>query len=241
MDTKLTILPLKLTQHSDRASILTAYSRESGAMGFVVPIGSGNAARRRKALLMPLSPLEVIASVKAGRDLATFREPRALMPLHIVSADPIRMSLVMFLSEVLQAILRNSDGDATTFDFIVDAMARLNDPTTPTANFHLTFLTHLAEISGIAPDVSEYRPGMVFDMLDGCFRQSAALHGKSLGTIESAAVAHLLRINWDNMIHYKYTREQRATLLDGILEYYTLHLANLSNLKSPSILRELLR
>lgn len=241
MQITLQIVPLKLTRHSDRTSILTAYSRENGTMGFAVPAGAGVGARRRRALLMPLNPLEVVATLRPGSELATFREPRPLMALHTVLTDPLRVSTVMFLAEALLAVLRQSEGDPRVFDFIVDAMERLNDPLTPTANFHLTFLTRLAAILGIAPDTGGYRPGMVFDMADGCFRLSAALHGHTLSPAESAAVERLSRICWDNMRAYKFTRAERAAVLDSILEYYTLHLANLSSMKSPAVLRALLQ
>lgn len=241
MQITMQIIPLRLTSHSDRTSILTAYSRENGTMGFAVPAGSGVGARRRRALLMPLNPLEVVATLRPGSDLATFREPRPLMALHTILGDPLRTSTVMFLAEALLAILRQSDADSHVFDFIVDAVERLNDPLTPTGNFHLTFLTRLAAILGIAPDAGNYRSGMVFDMADGCFRQSAALHGHTLSPSESAAVERLSRITWANMGAFKFTRAERAAVLDRIMEYYTLHLANLSSLKSPAILRTLLQ
>lgn len=234
------IIPLKLTKHSDRTSILTAFSRDLGTVGFAVPAGSGAGAQRRRALLMALNPLEVVATVRPGRELHTFREPRALMPLHGVLSDPVRGAVAMFLSEVLAVVLRQSEGDPLVFDFIVDAMRRLNDGEVAVGNFHLTFLIRLSAILGIAPDVESYRPGMVFDMLDGCFRRSAPLHGHYLSPEQSAAAERLFRISWENMHIYRFARAQRSEALDLILEYYTLHLANLQTLKSPAVLKQLL-
>lgn len=233
MNQTLHIMPLRLTPHSDKTSILSAYSRELGAVAFAV-------SPKRRGLLHPLSVLEVEASVKPGRDVHTFKDARPLLVLHTVMMDPVRGALTMFLAEALQVILRQSEGDALVFDFISEAMARLNDEGTSVGNFHLTFLVRLASILGIAPDCGDYRPGRVFDMVDARFRESAPLHGQALGPAESQAAERLSRISWENMGRYRFTRRQRASALRGILEYYSLHYANLMALKSPSVLEALM-
>ncbi|MCM1311119.1 MAG: DNA repair protein RecO C-terminal domain-containing protein [Bacteroides sp.] len=239
MERKLCLLPLRLTQHSDRTSILQSYSREMGAVTFAVPSGSGGGATRRRALLQPLTPLEVVASICPGREVHTFREPRVVMPVHLIQADPERRAVVMFLAEALQIIMRQAEADAATYDFIIEAIERLNDPVVLPANFHLTFLIGLSVMLGIAPDAGSYRPGMVFDMIDGVFRPSAALHGHCLSPQDSASAATLLHLNWANMSRLHMSGRVRGEALDRILEYYTLHYANLSAMKSPAVLHAL--
>lgn len=236
----LNILPLRLTRYSDKTSLLSAFSRELGTLSFAIPAGSGIAAARRRALLSILTPLEVEASIRPGRDVHSFKEPRALLALHLVQTDPVRASLAMFLAEVLQPVLRQNEGDPLIFDFIVNAMARLNDYATSPANFHLAFLVGLAELLGIAPDAEDFRPGKVFDMVDARFRGSAPLHGRALSPEDSMGAERLMRMTWRNMQVYRYNAAQRSMALNRILEYYTLHHANLSSLKSPQVLHDLL-
>lgn len=232
MNQTLHILPLRLVPYSDRSSILSAYTRELGSAAFAVPA-------KQRALFMPLTPLEAEASVKPGRDVHTLRNPRALLPLHTIMMSPVRTSVTMFLTEVLQNILRQSEAEALTFDFLVESVAKLNDEQVSPANFPLTFLVQLAKILGIAPDVSEYGPGKIFDMVDACFRTSMPLHGRALSVAESTAAERLCRITWGNMSRFVFTRGERASALDRVLEYYTLHYANLSDLKSLTVLRAL--
>lgn len=239
MTSTLHIIPLRLTPHSDRTSILTAYSREMGRVGFAVTAGAGPGAARRRALLMPLNPVECVASGRPGRDLLTMREPRALMPLHSIMSSPSRTAQALFIAEVLERLLRQSESEPALFDFIIDAIGRLNDSAIASANFHLTFMVRLGLMLGIAPDVTDYRPGMLFDLLDGQFRLSAPLHGQYLSTADSAAAARLLRINWQNMHAFRMSHTDRNRILDGIIRYYSLHLADLSSLKSLPILRTL--
>ncbi|MDE6534620.1 MAG: DNA repair protein RecO [Muribaculaceae bacterium] len=233
------IIPLKLVPHSDRTAILAAYSRELGRVSFAVNAGSGPAAARRRALLMPLNPIEVVSSARPGRELLTMREPRALMPLHQIISSPERSAVALFMAEVLERVLRQSDPEPLIFDFIIDAISRLNDLRTAPANFHLCFMIRLANMLGIAPDPTDFHPGMIFDMADGIFRLSAPLHGRSLSAADSAVAARLFKMTWQNQHAFSLNRAQRNQILSLILDYYSLHLTDLSNLRSPSILHSL--
>lgn len=239
MQRTLRLIPLKLIPHSDRTAILAAYCRELGRVSFAVNSGAGPAAARRRALLMPLNPIEVVSSARPGRELLTMREPRALMPLHQIISSPERSAVALFMAEVLERVLRQSDPEPLMFDFIFDAISRLNDPQTAPANFHLCFLIRLADMLGIAPDPADFRPGMTFDLADGIFRLSAPLHGKNLSAADSAIAAKLLRINWLNQSAYRLSRTDRNQILAQILAYYSLHLTDLSTLRSPAILHSL--
>lgn len=241
MQKKLNLLPLRLTPHSDRTSILQAYSLEMGAISFVVPAGSGSGASRRRALLQPLTPLEVEATIRPGKELHTFREPRAKVHLHTILMSAKRSAMVMFLAEVLQTLLRQAGADAGTYYYIEGAVESLNDPAVSVSNFGLMFMRGLSTMLGIEPDGGDYRAGMLFDMVDGCFRQSAALHGHSLSVAESAAAALLLRMTWNNQGRFRFSAAERRAALERILEYYTIHYAPLTGLKSPAVLHELLR
>lgn len=236
----LNILPLRIVRYSDKTSLLSSFSRELGTISFAIPAGNGPSAARRRALLSILTPLEVEASIRPGRDVHSFKEARALLALHLVQTDPVRASLAMFIAEALLPILRQNEGDSLIFDYIVNAMARLNDKSVATANFHIAFLVGLASLLGIAPDSGDFRRGKVFDMVDARFRAAAPLHGRSLSPEESAAAERLMRMTWNNMARFRFSPGQRNEVLNRILEYYTIHHANLSTLKSPEILHSLL-
>lgn len=236
----LNIIALHTTRYNDRHSILAAYSREMGRVSFLVPAGNGREAARRRALLMPLSPVECVAGITHGRDIFTMRDPRATLPMHGIHADPIRAIVAMFVCEVAATVLRESQADTPTYAFLLDTAMRLNDPATPTANFPIAFLYRLGTFIGIEPDVSSWSEGRVLDLVDGTFRATPPMHPHFLPAADSRVVATLSRISWDNLGAYKFTRAERARVLDTILGYYTMHYTNLSALKSPDVLRSVL-
>lgn len=239
MLTTLRLITLNTVKYSDRTSILTAYSREAGRLSFAIQAGKGREASRRRALLMPMSMVECVADIVPGRDLLAMREPRAIVPLHAIHMDASRSVVALFMCDVLGAVLRESQADELMWDFVADAVMRLNDTGVPVANFPLAFMVRLSRFAGVEPDWSGWRSGAVFDMADGIFRATPPLHKFWLGPAESAVAASLGRMTWRNMRVYRLNREQRARILDAVLQYYTLHYANLSNLKSIDVLRAL--
>lgn len=228
---------LRTIKYNDKHSILSVYSLELGRVSFLVPAGNGRESARRKALFMPLSIFECVASIKPGRELHTMRDPRVLMPLHGLHSHPIKGAMAMFVADVLCAVLRESQSDNATFAFLVDAITRFDVMTEGVANFHLCFLYRLGRFIGIEPDVSTYQEGAVFDMQEGRFRMTPPLHHKFLNADDSRVLAMLSRITFDNMRYYKFNRNQRNELLDKILEYYTIHYSSLSQMQSLDVLR----
>lgn len=210
-----------------------------GRVAFAVASGSGAGSARRRALFMPLNPVECVADVRPGRELLTLREPRALHPLHGIMTSPVRSAVVMFIAELLERLLRQSESDPALFDFIRASVELLNEPATSPANFHLYFMVRLAERLGILPDLDGYRPGMLLDLREGLFRSSMPLHGHALSAADSATAARLLRISAQNQHLYRFNRLQRGEIVDVMLDFFSLHIADLSGMNSPAILKEI--
>lgn len=230
---------LRTIKYNDRNSILSVYSLEMGRLSFLVPAGNGREANRRRAMFMPLSIFECVASIKPGRELHTMRNPRVMVPLHGLHSHPMKGAVAIFVADVLNAVLRESQSDNATFAFLVDAITRFDVMTEGVANFHLCFLYRLGRFIGIEPDVSTYRDGAVFDMQEGRFRMTPPLHHKYLMSDDARVVALLSRITYDNLRYFKFNRTQRNDLLDKILEYYTIHYSSLSQMQSLDVLRAL--
>lgn len=232
-------IALRTIKYNERHSILSAYSLELGPVSFLVSAGTGREAARRRALMMPLGLFECEAQSRHAQDLLTMSEPRPLVVLHGIHSNPVKSAITMFMAEVLSVVLRESEPDNALWAFLKQSVECLNDSTESVANFHICFLYRLGRFIGIEPDVSTYEPGRVFDMADGVFRVSAPIHSRFLLPEQSAVLVMLSRITYNNMHRYRFTRENRQELLALMLEYYTLHYASLSSLKSLDVLTAL--
>ena len=240
MKQTLHIITLRTIKYSDRKNILTAYTLENGRMAFAVSAGAGASASRMRALLMPLSVLECEAQVQPGREIHPLLQASPMTPLHGIHTHPIKASVALFIAEILSIMLREYPADAYLWQYISYSIKTLAElPTERIANFHICFLFGLAKMIGIAPDTTEYKEGMIFDMGNGMFRLSAPLNSRHVTAKDSAAVAILSRISYRTMHLWRMSREERQTLLDGILEYISIHYVSLSNLKSLDVVRSL--
>ena len=236
----LTCIALRTVRHSDRHSILSAYTRESGRLSLLVPAGNGREAARRRAMLMPGSRFSCVADIRDNDRIPPMRDVTTRGPQPGFS-HPVKSAVTLFLVDFLNTLLRDSMPDEGMFEYIDTMFDMYGRQDKGLANFHILFLIRLAHFAGIEPDVSTYSKGTLFDMMDGVFRTSAPLHGRFLERDETTAVAQLMRMNLRNMSRYNLSATQRNNILDRILEYYSLHFANMQSLKSIEVLRDLVR
>ena len=165
----------------------------------------------------------------AGREA---RRRRAL-------CSPAKSIIAIFLSGVLDLLLRRSEPDEALSDFLfssIEAFAAITDNSC-TASFHIIFLYHLTLYAGIGPDADTYIPGCVFDLREGMFRTTAPLHPDFIAGEECSYFASLASARYDTPLHIP--APIRRHLLDFLLTYYSLHLMSFSSLKSLEILRDM--
>lgn len=246
MYTPLHCIALRTVRHSDSRAILTAWSSELGRVSIGMPDGKGREATRRRALTMPLSLFEAVADVRPGREILSVRDMRPMSGSPASGAPgPARTMLHFFLAEVLDRLLRQSVPDPLLSDYVFGSIRRLGRLSSPAgaANFHLVFLFGLTRFLGIAPDTAvpagSEPDKLIFDMRDATFRRTPPRHPLFHSGQEAAAVALLGRLTFDNMHIAHFTRDERARILDGIIDYYRLHLTPPGDLRSLEVLRQL--
>ncbi len=241
MYTSLDCIALRTVRHSDRHSILSAYTRQRGRMSFLVSAGNGREAARRRAMLMPGSRFSCVADLRDNSDrLPAMRDVMPRSP-HTLGGDPVKAAVTLFIVDFMNTLMRDSMPDGLLFDYCDSMLEFYSTGVRGTANFHLLFMIGMMHFAGIEPDVSTYRPGYLFDMVDGVFRDSAPLHGRFLERDEAQAAVILMRMTPRNLSRWKLTATQRNTSLDRLIEYYALHFTSLQSMRSLDVLRTLFR
>lgn len=243
MFTPLQCIALRTVRSGESRAILSAWSREAGRVSLGLADGKGREAARRRALTMPLSLFEAVADVRPGREIMNVRD---LRPLGTGTAAPgAALTLVrLFLADVLDSLLRQGASDPALSDFLFSSIQRMPALKSPTtiANFHLIFLFRLARFLGIAPDTAVPAGAdpdtLVFDLRDACFRTSLPAHPLFYTGPEAAAARLLGRLDFDTMRVARFSREERARILDAIIDYYHLHLSSVSLTRSLEVLRQ---
>lgn len=236
---KLRGVVLNTIRYSDKHNIVHIYTDGRGLMSFAVPLGKTQAARMRNALLMPLSLVDLEASVRPGRDLAVMREIHRNFPLATIYSDPVKNAISLFISELLAHVIQEPEGNDPLFRYIEQAVQLLEQLPGHVANFHICFLYHLGAHLGIQPNVESHHDGYWFDMTDGVFVPAAVSGHMNLQPSEAQVIHLLSRMTFSNMAVFRFNREERNRVLDVIISYYRLHNAAIGTLRSPDILKQL--
>ena len=215
------------------------YTEAFGRASYLVSRARGKRTAVSKALFIPLSVLDMEVEHLNKRDLHRIKETRICFPINNICCDPIKNVLALFLSEVLFRVVKDTEPDQRLFDYLYESIHLLEYADKGIANFHVVFLLGLLHYLGIFPNVETYREGTLFDMLNGEFTEQIPMHAHYLNQAESAFFYRLLRIGFENMSLYGFSRQDRVNIIHRILEYYRLHLPDFPEIKSLAVMQSL--
>ncbi len=235
---------LGTVKHTDRHNITNIFTRERGRMAFLSPAGASKKSRQTSARLQPLSIIEGEANISASREIHNLSSILPLKVWRTLYYDPLKSSVVLFLSEFLTRLLRDSPPEPRLWNFIADSINVLDatEDRIASANFHITFLVSMSFLMGIQPDLSGYRDGMEFDMRSGTMTHpfnTMSTSSLRVDATRSAFLPTLIRINYANARRFRFSGKERSELINSILKYYGIHFPGCDNLKSIDILKEI--
>lgn len=228
---------LGVVKHSDRANVITLYTRERGREAFVVAAGTGRAAQMRSARLQLLSVVEFQSRRRPGNGLPYMSSAVPVRIWHTLYQDPVKTSLLLFMGDFLNRLLRESVSEPLMWDFITGELERLDGMERGMGNFHLEFLMGILTLAGICPDWEGWQEGAWFDMRSGEFTVWKPRHGECLVPEEAKAAARLLRAGSRALGRLRFGKRVRGRILDVMLEYSGVHYPGTGYLPSLEILR----
>ncbi len=230
-------IALRTVRVNDSRNLLSVWCRGHGRLTVAMPAGRGREALRRRALTAPLALFEAVSDIRADREIISVRDLAPMSGSPAMCLTPVQFSVATFLAEALDVLLRRTPHDEALSSFLFDAMRCYG--VSPSVNFHVSFLCHLTEYLGIAPDVAGVGRSVVFDLREGRFCATPPLHGDFLSQEEGRVLRVLLRVPLERSGMISMRQYDRRRALDVILHYYSLHLCELEGLQSVSILRQI--
>lgn len=225
--------------YNDKYSIIYMYTELFGRASYLVSRNRGKRTTVSKALFIPLSVLDMEVEHLNKRDLHRIKEARMCYPINSICCDPIKNVVALFLAEVLFRVVKDTEPDERLFSYLYESIHLLEYADKGIANFHLVFLLGLLGYLGIFPNTDSHKEGYFFDMLNGEFVNQVPMHAHYLNKEESEFFYRLLRISFENMSLYGFSRQDRVNIIHRILEYYRLHLPDFPEIKSLAVMQSL--
>lgn len=225
--------------YKDTSAIIYMYTEAFGRASYMVSRRRSKKSPLVKSLFIPLSVLDLEVEHLNKREIHRIKEARVCLPLQEILCDPIKNVLALFLSEFLFRVVKETEPDPRLFCFLYDSIQVLECADKGVANFHLVFLLRLLRYLGIFPNIENRRAGYYFDMLNSVFTVDQPVHPHFLGKEDTEVFARLLKMSYENMSLYVFSRQERVRIIQKILEYYHLHLPDFAEIKSLAVLQSL--
>ena len=147
-----------------------------------------------------------------------------------------KITVVLFLSEVLSSALREEEANASLFHYLTNSLSWF-DIQDDVANFHIFFLLSLTKYLGFFPDLYDQNHPY-FDMENGCFSaQKSTQQVEDPRTI--SVFKSFLGTTFDKLSEVLVSSIERKQLLELLIQYYQVHLQGFSRPKSLNILHEI--
>ena len=231
---------LKSKKYSETSIIADIYTEEKGMRSYIISGVRSSKARVSAGLLQVMTPVEIVAYHREGKDLTRLKE---IKPHHVFSTIPFnvpRGSVGMFMAEVAQKTIHGEEAQPALFKFLLENFVYLDETPYSFANLHLHFMANLTEHLGFLPNdvYTEEKP--VFDLQEGHFLSSNPAHPHWLAPEKSEKFSLLLQLPKEKCHTIPFKREERKSLLRSLIEFYRLHIEHFPVIHSYEILEEVL-
>lgn len=233
---------LHTTQYAETSVIAKIFTRQLGVRSYILKGVRKGGSRTKQNLLQPLSYLDLVVYNNPKTQLNYLKEiaPHGGQKPVVsddMSDEAIHNALRFFMTELLYKTLREEEPMPELFDYVVDS-AQFNGDGQTLSHQPILFLLTVSRHLGIEPldNYSQREP--LFDQQGGrfCFAGENTLNQSTSQLLHY----YLQAVNSGGAIPLT-TLSQRTELINRLLEYFQLHLAEFRNFKSHEILHTVLQ
>lgn len=229
MLTKTKGIVIHYLKYRETSLLVTIYTSELGIASYIENGVRSAKAKHKMALFQPLTLLDMEVYSKPGKGLNRISELKCYFPYQQIPFDIAKSSIALFLSEVLNKVLKEEESNPLLFQFLEESLQFLDSSKEHFENFHIQFLWNLSAFLGFSPSNATE------------FYQQLSLARTEFGRPDPTTLSLL-----DQLILADYgtaislTKVQRKEILAAVIRYYQIHVESFNELRSLQILQEVL-
>ena len=235
---KTTGVILKKIPYSETSIITDIYTRSEGRMSCII---SGVRKPRARVGASLLEVMSIVDLVIYFSDKARLNRIKEIHPAHIYRTIPFdvrKSTMLLFMAELCSKTVREEEPNEALYSTITRYLIELDRLETGFANLHLKFMISLADELGFGPSANFDPDHVTFDMMSGQFVESLPAHMHYFR--DDGKLAQLIKHARGEENAPVIDRKQRNTLLDMLVTYFRLHIESLREIKSHTVIREVL-
>jgi DNA repair protein RecO (recombination protein O) len=232
---------LHAVKYSETSLIATIYTEHFGRQAFIINGIRSKNSPVKAAVFQPLYLLDLEIYYKPGKDIQRLKNVRIVDPYSTIPFDIRKSTQVLFLAEVLFKCLREEESNSDLFEFIYHSLAILDLTESGVGNFHIWFLFKLTKFLGIYPNQDNSAISNFFDLQSALFVSHEPLHNQFADKQLTILFSRLFEADFSSLEKLEYSQNDRKLVLEKLLEFYKIHFDNLGEIRSLSILKEVMR
>jgi DNA repair protein RecO (recombination protein O) len=208
----------RFTKYGETSIIVSIFTSQFGLQSYIINGARSKSGKGKIALYQPLTLLDLVVYHKETGGIMRIKETKCLYPYQHVGTDVKKTTIALFIEELVNKSIKEEAHPSELCEFLIRSLIQL-DTTDKPGNFHLIFLVRLSRLLGFQP-------------------QSAAevLGGRVMDYEEEDVLNRILKDDTEVPM----TNQQRRNILDALLRFYSMHVDNFGQMKSLSVLREIL-
>ncbi len=216
---------LRFVKYKESSVIATIYTLEKGVISVIANSVRSKNSKGKIALYQPLSLVELVIYYNQTKNISRVSEISSYNPLHNLRQDPIKSTISIFITELLNKSLKEEESNPPFYNFIQNSIIHLNEQKNEVQNFHLIFLIKLSLFLGFKPHSTK---DFIHQISNSAFYKNQN---------HMSIFQNLLTANYESILQI--TNELRNTILKDLIEYYQIHI-ELGEINSIDVLHELL-
>lgn len=233
---------LRTVAYGETSVIVLLYTELFGLQSYLVNGVRTSKKTSKSNLFQPASILDLEVYHNELKNLQRIKEVKWHYLYQEVFFNVYKNAVAMFMTELLQKVIRQPEHNPDLYNFIEDAYIEL-DKATPKvmANFPIFFALHLTSFFGFKIEDNYTPEKKILDLREGVFIKNLPLHPYYTEGELTGALSHLLKImHPDELTDITLNNIMRRQLTEAILHFYALHITDFGNMKSLPVLQEVL-
>ena len=237
MVTSTSAIVLSKIRYKDNDIIVKFFTKEYGVISFIVKGGQNSKKNKIKYVyFQELTILEIQFNYNSKRDLQYIKDIEIKHNYTSSHTDLVKVSVIMFLSEVLSNVITHQKRDIQLYNYIEQSLIWY-DINKSNTYFHMIFLIELTRYLGFYPDILSNN-FKYFNLEGGSYEKSKtseySITGDSLNLFNQ-----ILGIKFDSNPLPALNSKDKMEIINIILTYYKLHINNFKPIKSLEIVKNI--
>ncbi|MBN8860695.1 MAG: DNA repair protein RecO [Sphingobacteriales bacterium] len=234
---------LRTVPYGETSVIVSCYTQAFGLQSYILNgVRTGRKTNSKGNLFQPASILDMEVYHNELKNLQRIKEVKWHYLYNQVFFNVYKNAVALFITELLQKVVRQPESNADLYEFIEDAYITLDKADDKiVANFPLYFAIHLTSFFGSKIQDNHTAPTDLLDLREGTFTAVPPVHALCTSARVASIIAHLLKImqpvELPEMILNKL--ERRETL-EALIQFYSLHIHDFGAMRSLAVLQEVL-